>query len=208
MADPADDVTLTFGGNLNFDPLGALDVAERLAGEGLERLVAWWREELAGAPTALELPTDFPRPPVQTFTGGWVEQELSAGQVEHLLALSRRQGTTLFITLLAVFQSLLHRLAGQDDLLVGAPVAYRPLPAMADALGFYVDTLVLRSTFRAAESFGDFLQRRKVCARTKILACAFDDDGAVERAALDLAHLEQALHRLHARERAHRQWWR
>ena len=94
---------------------------EQLAGEVLERQLAYWREQLAGAPALLELPTDRPRPPVQTYRGATVPVELSPELLERLQALGRSEGATLFMTLLAAFQVLLSRYSGSEDVVGGQP---------------------------------------------------------------------------------------
>jgi amino acid adenylation domain-containing protein len=131
----------------------------RLQGAELESLLSWWRRELAGVPTILELPADRPRPPVQTFRGAWEWLAIPAGLAGRITALGRREGATTFMTLLAAFQVLLHRFAGQDDLLVGSPVANRPHPELEDLIGYFVETLLLRGRFAGAETFPQRLAR-------------------------------------------------
>ena len=130
-----------------------------LVGAELERLLAWWRRELAGAPAILELPADRPRPPVQTFRGAREPLEIPPDVARAILALGRREGATTFMTLLAAFQVLLHRFAGEDDLLVGSPVANRPRPELEGLIGYFVDTLLLRGRFDGAETFPRRLAR-------------------------------------------------
>ena len=130
-----------------------------LRGAVMDRLLDWWRDELKDAPTALELTADRPRPPVQTFRGAWEELEVPPLSAAGILDLGRREGATTFITLLALFQALLHRLSGQDDLLVGAPVANRPLPELETLIGCFVDSVVLRSRFDRVETFSQHLGR-------------------------------------------------
>ena len=130
-----------------------------LRGAVMDRLLDWWRDELKDAPTALELTADRPRPPVQTFRGGSEELEVPPLSAAGILDLGRREGATTFITLLALFQALLHRLSGQDDLLVGAPVANRPLPELETLIGCFVDSVVLRSRFDRVETFSQHLGR-------------------------------------------------
>jgi amino acid adenylation domain-containing protein/FkbM family methyltransferase len=112
-----------------------------LSGEVLEIQIAYWRERLAGSPPALDLLTDRPRPEVPGLRGArqplWVEAPLAD--------LGRREGATLFMILTAAFQALLHRYSGQDDVLVGTPVANRTRPELEGLIGFFVNTLVLRS---------------------------------------------------------------
>lgn len=115
-----------------------------LRGEVLEAQLEHWREALAGAPTLLELPSDRPRPRVQTFAGARAGRRLRSASIETLEALSRREGTTLFVVLLAAFGALLHRFTGQRDLLVGAPVANRNRVETEPLIGLFVNTLPLR----------------------------------------------------------------
>ena len=129
----------------------------RLTGEALAAQVAWWKDALSGAPTVLDLPTDRPRPPVQTFRGGSRAFELPAAATAALRDLGRRQGATLFMTLLAGFDVLLHRYTGYDDLLVGSPVANRPRPELESLIGLFVNTLVLRGRPRPDRPFAELL---------------------------------------------------
>ncbi len=115
-----------------------------LRGEVLEREIAWWRRQLAGLPPLLELPTDRPRPAVQSFRGAARPVRLPAGLTRQAEALARREGATLFMVLLAAFQALLARYSGQDDLAVGTPVAGRNRLEIEGLIGFFVNTLVLR----------------------------------------------------------------
>src|SRR4029077_15663393 len=94
-----------------------------LTGELLEQPLAYWRECLAGLPTALDLPTDHPRPAVQSFRGGYVVRRLPAELTAELQRLADHHGVTLFMVLLAAFQAVLARYSGQTDLAVGTPVA-------------------------------------------------------------------------------------
>ncbi|MCP4663416.1 MAG: AMP-binding protein, partial [bacterium] len=126
-----------------------------LSGEVLERQLAYWRVELADMPL-LELPTDRPRPVVQSFRGAVETFRLPC---EPLNALSREQGTTLFMTLLAVFQALLERTTGQVDLAVGSVVANRNRAEIETLLGFFVNTLVLRGDLRGNPRFHEHLAR-------------------------------------------------
>jgi amino acid adenylation domain-containing protein len=136
-----------------------------LAGEVLDRLAGYWREELAGAPTVLDLPSDHARPAVQSFRGGVVHGVLP-GLLGPLDELSRREGASRFMTLLAAFETLLWRLSGQDDLLVGSPVANRTRPEIESLVGFFVNLLVLRARFGTDASFRSLLgQVRETCLR-------------------------------------------
>ena len=113
----------------------------------LEQQLAYWREELAGAATVLELPADRPRPSLQTWRGG-VERLPFPGLIDAVDELGRREGASRFVTLLAAFQALLHRLSGQADLLVGSPVANRTRPEIEGLIGFFVNLLVLARSLR------------------------------------------------------------
>src|SRR5262249_26495009 len=116
-----------------------------LRGEVLETLLAYWQRQLDGAPTVLELLTDHPRMPVQTFKGEQQSLALSQSLSASLQALSRSESVTLFMTLLAAFNVLLHRYTGQDDILVGSPIAGRTRPETELLIGFFVNYLVLRT---------------------------------------------------------------
>jgi amino acid adenylation domain-containing protein len=124
----------------------------------LQEQLAWWREYLAGGPPTLELPADFARPAVQTLRGGSEALVLGglAGAVE---GLGRRHGATLFMTLLAVFQTLLHRYTGQEDLWTGTPVANRNRSEIEGLIGFFVNILVLRSSLAGGPTFAGLLER-------------------------------------------------
>jgi amino acid adenylation domain-containing protein/thioester reductase-like protein len=115
-----------------------------LAGDVLEKQTDYWRRTLAGAPTLLELPTDRPRPAQQAFAGDRVPIVLDAALSDALKALSRRHGMTLFMTVLAAWATVLSRLSGQADVVVGTPVANRRRPEVANLVGFFVNTLALR----------------------------------------------------------------
>jgi amino acid adenylation domain-containing protein len=115
-----------------------------LAGEELERQVAWWRQQLHGAPAVLELPADRPRPAVQSYRGSGVPVALGPNLSGAITDLGRRTGTTPFMVLLAAFQALLGRVSGQDDLVVGSPIANRRQGEVENLIGFFVNTLALR----------------------------------------------------------------
>ena len=116
-----------------------------LTGDALERELAFWRGELSGLPPGLDLPTDWPRPPVQTFRGASRSVSLGAAMSTALRDLARAEGATLFMMLMAGFQMLLARLSGQDDLAVGTPAAGRTHTELEGLIGFFVNTLVMRA---------------------------------------------------------------
>src|SRR6185369_15603120 len=134
---------------------------EWLQGEKLAAELGYWREQLAGAPAVLSLPTDHVRPAVQSFRGGRERLELGAGLLRGLQQLSQEQGATLFMTLLGAFQVLLWRLSGQRDVVVGTPIANRQRREPEGLIGFFANTLVLRTQVAGGESFRELLGRVK-----------------------------------------------
>ncbi|HEX8318270.1 amino acid adenylation domain-containing protein, partial [Longimicrobium sp.] len=131
----------------------------QLDGEGLNRQLAYWKERLTGAPGLLELPTDHPRPAVQTFRGASVPVDLSLELLERLQALGRSEGATLYMTLLSAFQVLLSKYAGSEDVVVGSPIAGRTRGEVEELIGFFVNTLVLRTDLSGEPSFREVLRR-------------------------------------------------
>lgn len=130
-----------------------------LHGEVLEEQVNFWKQQLAGAPAVLELSTDKPRPVVQTFNGAYHVSMVGKELTESLNELSRREGVTLFMTLLAAFQTMLHRYTDQQDIVVGTPIANRTRTEIEDLIGLFVNTLVVRTDLSGNPSFLDLLGR-------------------------------------------------
>ncbi|MDJ0704851.1 MAG: amino acid adenylation domain-containing protein [Leptolyngbyaceae cyanobacterium MO_188.B28] len=130
-----------------------------LQGEVLETQLNYWKQQLAGAPQLLELPTDRPRPPVQRFRGAVERFDLDADLTTQLRQLGQQAGTTLFMTLLAAFVVLLYRYTGQEDIVVGSPIANRNRPEIEPLIGFFVNTLVLRTRLSDNPAFADFLSQ-------------------------------------------------
>ncbi|MFY0567371.1 amino acid adenylation domain-containing protein [Archangium lansingense] len=130
-----------------------------LKGDVLDSQLAYWRKQLAGTPTALELPTDKPRPPVPSFRGGRVPVRLGRELSASLQALCQREGVTLFMALLAGFQTLLSASSGQLDVSVGSPIAGRAQPELEGLIGCFVNTLVLRTRLQGDPSFRELLGR-------------------------------------------------
>ena len=129
----------------------------------LKTQLAYWKQQLSGNLPVLELPTDRPRPPIQTFRGGQQKLVLPKALSEAIKMLSHREGVTLFMTLLAAFKTLLYRYTGQDDIIVGSPIANRNRPEIENLIGFFVNTLVLRTNISDNLSFEELLGRvRKV----------------------------------------------
>ncbi len=129
-----------------------------LQGKILDHHLDYWKTQLAGLAT-LELPTDRPRPPVQTFKGAHKSFELPAPLAKSLYELSRNEGVTLFMTLLGAFQTLLHRYTAQVDISVGTPIANRNYQEIESLIGFFINTLVLRTNLSGDPSFRKLLQR-------------------------------------------------
>jgi amino acid adenylation domain-containing protein len=130
-----------------------------LQGELLEHQLQYWRQRLAGAPARLALPSALPRPEVPSHRGKLVVGRLSSQDTEALRALGRQEGATLFMTALAAFYALLHRLTGSEDIVVGVPIANRTHPLTEDLIGFFVNTLALRCQVQGTLSFQELLQR-------------------------------------------------
>ncbi|MEW5983048.1 MAG: non-ribosomal peptide synthase/polyketide synthase [Acidobacteriota bacterium] len=130
-----------------------------LQGDVLAAQLAYWRAHLEGIPPLLELPTDRPRPAVQTFRGSSCPVEFDPGLTRDLTALSQRAGVSLFMTLLAAFAALLGRYSGTDDLVVGSPIANRNRSETEGLIGFFVNTLALRIDLAGRPSFLDLLAR-------------------------------------------------
>jgi amino acid adenylation domain-containing protein len=134
-----------------------------LQGTVLESQLAYWQGHLSGLPI-LELPTDRPRPTVQAFRGATHSLVISSSLTESLRALSRQQGTTLFMTLLAAFQILLARYTGQEDIVVGTDIANRNRAETEGLIGFFANPLVLRTDLSGNPTFRELLGRvREVC---------------------------------------------
>ncbi|RKG69098.1 amino acid adenylation domain-containing protein, partial [Corallococcus exercitus] len=128
-----------------------------LQGETLDAHLGYWKQQLEGAPAALELPTDRPRPPVQSHRGATVDVRIPAEVAHALKALAGREGATPFMVLLAAFQLLLSRYTGQDDVSVGTPIAGRTQAETEGLIGFFVNTLVLRTQLNPRATFRELL---------------------------------------------------
>ncbi len=136
---------------------------EWLRGEILETQLSYWRKQLENIAT-LQLPTDRPRPAIQSFQGAKQTWSLGKDLSEALKALSRKEGVTLFMTLLAAFRTLLYRYTGQEDIAVGTPIAGRNRAEIEGLIGFFVNTLVLRTDVSGKLTFNQLLERvRGVC---------------------------------------------
>ncbi|WP_293077965.1 condensation domain-containing protein [Okeania sp. SIO3B5] len=129
-----------------------------LTGTILETELNYWKQQLAGISSPINLPTDRPRPPVQTFRGGRVPFQLNASLSQGLRTFAQANQSTLFMTLLAAFAVLLSRYSSQDDIPIGVPVANRNHQTES-LIGFFVNTLVLRTPMEGNPSFQDLLVR-------------------------------------------------
>jgi amino acid adenylation domain-containing protein len=130
-----------------------------LQGEVLEAQIAYWKKQLGGNLPVLDLPTDRPRPAVQTFQGAEEKFVLSKALIEELTKVGQQQGATLFIVLLAAFKTLLYRYTGQEDILVGSPIANRNRAELEGIIGFFANTLVLRTDLSNNPTFKELLGR-------------------------------------------------
>jgi amino acid adenylation domain-containing protein len=131
---------------------------EWLQGNVLEKQISYWRNQLHGV-AKLQLPTDRPRPTMQSYRGARQSLHLSREVTDRLKALSRAEGATLFMTLLAAFQTLLHLYTGQNDIVVGTPIAGRNRQESEGLIGFFVNTLVLRTDVSGNLNFNELLGR-------------------------------------------------
>jgi fengycin family lipopeptide synthetase B len=132
---------------------------EWLQGETLERELSYWKERLAGAPAVLELPADHPRPSIQTHHGARVPFSLPAPLAQALEELSRKKNVTLFMTLLAAFQTLLGRFTGQQDIVIGTPIAGRTQIELEGLIGLFVNTLAMRCNLQEDPTFWELLEQ-------------------------------------------------
>ncbi len=132
---------------------------EWLRGPALAEQLSYWKKQLDGAPTLLDFPTDRPRPSALTFRGAALSFDLSAQLTEALRALGRREGVTLYMILLAAFQTLLARYTGREEIVVGSPIANRRRREIEPLIGFFVNTLVMRTDLSGNPSFRQLLKR-------------------------------------------------
>ncbi|MCK9735144.1 non-ribosomal peptide synthetase [Pseudomonas syringae] len=133
------------------------------AGEQARQL-DYWKQQLGDQQPILELPADYPRPVVQSHAGARLTVELEPALIDGLKQVARQQGVTLFMLLLASFQSLLHRHSGQSDIRVGVPIANRNRAETEGLIGFFVNTQVLRAEFDVHTTFNELLQQVKYTA--------------------------------------------
>ncbi len=132
-----------------------------LQGKVLEQQINYWKNQLADIPPLLELPTDKPRPAIQTFTGKSQEIQLSAELSQQLKNFSQQSGVTLFMTLLTAFGVLLFRYSHQEDIVIGSPIANRNRSEIEPLIGFFANTLALKIDLQNNPSFRELLTRVK-----------------------------------------------
>ena len=135
-----------------------------LQGEVLDTQLGYWKRQLAGEISHLELPTDRPRGVQRSFHGATLSFRLSQELTAELYRLSRQEGTTLFMTLLAAFQALLYRYTGQEELLVGTVIANRNRVEIEGLIGFFVNTLVMKGDLKGHPTFRELLGRVRASA--------------------------------------------
>ena len=143
-----------------------------LAGESGEKLWQYWEKKLGGDLPVLNLPTDKPRPPVQTYNGASVRFHLSEQLTKNLKQLAKQEKVTLYTLLLAVYNVLLYRYTGQEDILVGTPTSGRTRSEFVSLVGYFVDPVVMRANLIGNPSFSDFLSQIR---HTAIAALAHQD---------------------------------
>ena len=161
-----------------------------LQGATLERKLDYWKRQLANAPSTLDLPADYARPTERSFKGARQSVLLPHSLRESLQTLSRNENATLFMTLLAAFQTLLFRYSGQEDIIVGSPVAGRTLLETENLVGAFVNTLALRADIAGNPSFCEFLGR----VRETVLGAFSHQDLPFEKLVEEL-HPERGVNR-------------
>ncbi|WP_345337984.1 condensation domain-containing protein, partial [Actinomadura viridis] len=155
---------------------------EWLSGEVLEGQLGYWRDRLEGVAPALELPVDRVRPPVPSYRGGVVEFSVGGGLADGLRGLGRREGASLFMVTLAVFQVLLGRYGRTEDVVTGCPSAGRSRPELEELIGFFVNSLPLRTDLSGDPSFVELVGR----VRGVVLGAFDHQDVPFERLVEDL----------------------
>jgi amino acid adenylation domain-containing protein len=158
-----------------------------LHGELLEQEISFWRRQLAGLPPMLDLPTDRPRPARQSYRGDARPLRLPAGLARQVEALARREGATVFMVLLAAFQTFLARTSGDDDLAVGSPTAGRNREELEGLIGFFVNTLVLRGDLSSQRAGGPLFRELLGRVRATTLAAFLHQDVPFEKLVEELS---------------------
>ncbi|MBD2253939.1 non-ribosomal peptide synthetase [Nostoc parmelioides] len=163
---------------------------QHLTNQTLEHQLSYWKQQLAGAPPVLELPTDRPRPAIQTFRGGIERFQIDGKLTQQLQKLSQGSGSTLFMTLLAGFVVLLFRYSGQRDLVVGSPIANRNCQEIEGLIGLFVNTLALRFDLSPKKTFNTLLEQVK-----QVTQDAYENQDLPFEMLIEELHLERSLDR-------------
>jgi natural product biosynthesis luciferase-like monooxygenase protein len=135
-----------------------------LRDEAMRDHLAYWLKQLHGAPPLMELPSDLPRPAIQSFRGARLPLQVDEATLRQISALGRQEGCTVFMVLLAAFQALLARYTGREDIVVGSPVAGRNHPETEGLIGFFLNPLVLRGDLSGDPTFVELLRRTRLMA--------------------------------------------
>jgi amino acid adenylation domain-containing protein len=134
---------------------------ERMNGDEYKKDLEYWHRQLADAPFILDFPTDFPRPPIQNFHGARVYVSYPKSLLDGLKELSRREGVTMFMTLMAAFKSLIYRYTGQHDLLISTPIGTRLRPETENLVGYLLNLLIVRTDLSGNPTFRELLKREQ-----------------------------------------------
>lgn len=134
---------------------------ERMNGDEYQKDLDYWRQQLAGAPFVLDFPTDFPRPPIQNFHGARVYVTYPKSLLDGLKELSRREGVTMFMTLMAAYKTLIYRYTNQHDLLISTPIGTRLRPETENLVGYLLNLLIVRTDLSGNPTFRELLKREQ-----------------------------------------------
>lgn len=134
---------------------------ERMNGDEYKKDLEYWRAKLAGAPFVLDFPTDFPRPPIQNFRGARVYVSYPRSLLDGLKELSRREGVTMFMTLMAAYKTLIYRYTNQSDLLISTPIGTRLRPETENVVGYLLNLLTIRTDLSGNPTFRELLKREQ-----------------------------------------------
>ena len=134
---------------------------ERMNGDEYKKDLEYWRKQLAGAPFVLDFPTDFPRPPIQNFRGARVYVSYPKSLLDGLKELSRREGVTMFMTLMAAYKTLIYRYTNQHDVLISTPIGTRLRPETENLVGYLLNLLIVRTDLSGDPTFRELLKREQ-----------------------------------------------
>ena len=134
---------------------------ERMNGDEYKKDLEYWLKQLAGAPFVLDFPTDFPRPPIQNFRGARVYVSYPKSLLDGLKELSRREGVTMFMTLMAAFKTLIYRYTNQHDILISTPIGTRLRPETENLVGYLLNLLIVRTDLSGNPTFRELLKREQ-----------------------------------------------